>query len=64
MKGKNLMWIPVTSEEFFKVIGPLDVHPEIIGKYPYTSIFKSRQGIEVGRIVDDCDGKSTYFLKS
>lgn len=25
----------VTKEEFYKVIGPLNVNPHIIGKYPY-----------------------------
>ena len=40
-----------TKDEFFKFISPLNVHPSIEGKFPYTSIFKTPSGIERGRIV-------------
>lgn len=29
----------VSSEEFFKVVGPLDVTLEVIGRYPYKTLF-------------------------
>jgi hypothetical protein len=45
----------VTTEEFYKAIGPLDVHPSIQpGPYPYTSLWKLRQrpdGAPLGKSV-------------
>lgn len=58
----------VTKENFFKIIGPLDVVVDVQGKYPYTTLFKSRRGTEVGKIVGSYPpGKrypvlETYFL--
>jgi len=55
----------VTHEEFFRTIGKYDCHPEIVGKYPYTSIFRMRNsGKEVGRKVDggDCSHGDKYLL--
>lgn len=46
-------WKEVTSEEFMRVIGPQDVHPTPVGKYPYTSLFKDRQGRVKGKIVSE-----------
>lgn len=43
----------VTEEEFYHIVNAnkLDVCPQIVGKYPYTSIFKYRDGREFGRVV-------------
>lgn len=34
----------VSTEEFFKVIGPLNVTLEIRGNYPYKTLFRLKQG--------------------
>ena len=55
----------VTKEAFFKVINQFDVHPQPVGRYPYTSIWKTRVGLEVGRTVDTEQGgmvASKYYL--
>lgn len=44
----------VTKEEFYKVIGLMDVSLTVVGKYPYTTIFKRKYGISVGQAVDIC----------
>lgn len=44
-------WREVTKEEFFRVIGPQNVHPTPEGKYPYTSIYKTPSGRERGKSV-------------
>lgn len=61
----------VTKDEFYKAIGPLDVHPRIQGPYPYTSVFLTPQRHEVGRIVSAYEkGRSagltqdSYFLNA
>ena len=63
----------VTKEEFYKIIGPLDVTLTIINPYghPYTTVFKMRHsGRKVGRAVDSKpEGKqwpitTTYYLRS
>lgn len=61
----------VTEVEFFRVIGPQDVHPRPEGRYPYTSIFEDkRTRTEAGRIVNSLpDGRSFpvethYYLPS
>lgn len=52
----------VSEKEFFKTIGKLDVHPTAVGKWPYTSLFKNRSGVIVGRIVATTDesGKTKH----
>ena len=42
----------VTQEQFYAGLDNLDCHPEIVGRYPYTSIFRMQDGTrrEVGRI--------------
>ena len=51
----------VSREEFWKIIGPLNVHPRIEGqKYPYISIFMTpgvygRPGDAKGKIVPNKD---------
>ena len=57
----------VTKEEFYKVIGKLNVHPYPVGNYPYTSIFKTPEGYERGRAVDyypegEALTKTRYYL--
>ena len=51
-----------TKDNFFKVIGPQDVIVTVTGNYPYTDIFKTRDGREVGRIVGGKVNK--YFLSA
>lgn len=48
----------VSKDDFYEAIGKLNVHPQIVGKYPYTSIFKDPGGVEHGRI----DAEGRYFL--
>lgn len=45
-------WRDVSMDEFFSVIGPMDVHPYPQGKWPYTSLFKTRSGFVVGKAED------------
>jgi hypothetical protein len=59
----------VTVTEFYKVMGPIDVHPSIQpGPYPYTSIWKLRQrpdSAALGKSVGRREGGLTvtdYFL--
>lgn len=40
----------VTREEFHKAVLTLNVHPQIVGSWPYTSVFKTPTGEEKGRI--------------
>jgi hypothetical protein len=59
----------VTKEEFYKSVGPLNVHPHIIGNYPYTSIYQFPDRREHGRTVDYIpEGKALaetrYYLKA
>lgn len=39
----------VTKEEFFHTVGQLNVHPAPVGKWPYTSEWKSPSGRIVGK---------------
>lgn len=50
----------VTSEEFYKVIGPLNVTTTPEGNYPYRISFKLRGITEVG--FQDRDGQ--YYLNN
>jgi hypothetical protein len=59
----------VSKKEFFEYINPLDVHPKIVGNFPYTSIFETRSRQEVGRIVETkkegkYPHKKEYFLNN
>jgi hypothetical protein len=38
----------VNRNEFFKVIGPLNVYPSPIGDWPYLSVFKTPSGQVMG----------------
>ena len=46
------MWKEVTHDEFFRVIGPQDVTPVAVGRWPYTSEWKTRQLRVIGKTVD------------
>ena len=58
----------VSKGEFYKIIGPLDVVLTTVGNYPYTTIFKLRNGKEVGRSVSEFTTEyrwpvvSSYYL--
>ena len=57
----------VTEQEFFKTIGQLNCHPRPVGTWPYTSEFRTPNGVEVGRIVNTVEEgevrpTSRYFV--
>lgn len=55
----------VSQEAFYDKINPLDVIVSCVGKWPYTSLFKTRYTqTEVGRVTqnDIYPIKNTYFL--
>lgn len=45
-------WREVTRTEFYQTIGPQNVHPSVIGGWPYISYFKTPHG-EVRGISED-----------
>lgn len=53
----------VSKDEFFAKMNPLDVHPRIQGRYPYTSLWELQYSRRViGKSVGHQDGSHTYFL--
>lgn len=59
----------VTKEEFYRKVGPLNVHPSPTGSYPYTSEWKyldySKHGQLFGKSVGRQDGGNTvtdYYI--
>ncbi len=61
------MQTEVTESEFWEVIRALNVHPHVMGVYPYSVVLKTESGKEVGKIVDTKEGnkwppKRTYYL--
>lgn len=56
----------VSKEEFFRVIGPLNVHPSIRPtKFPYTSDWKTPQGKLYGTSIDHVESGAIitdYYL--
>jgi len=53
----------VTRDAFFKIIGPLDVHPTPLGDWPYLSVFKTRDGKVMGwSKLDKHEKFDQYFL--
>ena len=46
------MWKEVTRDEFFRVIGPQDVSPVAVGRWPYTSEWKTRNLRVIGKTVE------------
>lgn len=45
-------WREVSKEEFAQKVFPLNVHPEILGIFPYSSLWKMPNGEVKGKIVD------------
>jgi len=41
----------VTRDEFYNAIRDMNVHPRIVGRFPYTSLFLMPSGYEVGFVV-------------
>lgn len=58
--------IETTKAVFQNTINPLDVTLSVIGNYPYTTVFKLRNGTEIGRDIDSLndDGEmvTRYYL--
>lgn len=56
----------VSREEFYKRIGPLDVHPRIVNdRWPYVSMWEMHHQAGrpcVGKSVGRTDGSYVYFL--
>jgi hypothetical protein len=61
------LWREVTQAEFFRVMGPINVHPSIQpGKYPYTSIWQTPQRSAIGESVGSMEGgreRTAWFLR-
>jgi hypothetical protein len=56
-------WKEVGAIEFYDVMGPLNIHPEIQpGRYPYTALWKTPLGEVRGETVGKSDGTHTYYL--
>lgn len=47
-----IAWEPVSMDRFFEFVNPKDVHPYPTGKWPYTSLWKTRGGQVVAKSVD------------
>jgi len=45
-------WKEVTHDEFHKVMGPQDVSPSIVTRFPYTSEWVTPQRRVIGKTVD------------
>lgn len=58
----------VTKEEFYAAMGPLDVHPQIVTRWPYTAEWRLQWGMKravVGKtVITEGRGTliTTYFL--
>ena len=61
-----MMWKIVKKIDFFKTIGWLDVHPHIPAwsKYPYTSIWKLRDGRILGKTITHSMRETEFFLSA
>jgi hypothetical protein len=59
----TIEWREISTEEFYATVGQPDVIPEIINqKYPYTSIWKTRQGVVKGKSVGIENGGNHYYI--
>lgn len=67
------LFVEVSHEQFYKFMGQLDVHPSIVGGYPYETSWKLRTGECVGKTVPvtrdsakysslNCEDK--YYIKA
>jgi hypothetical protein len=45
-------WQEVSQQDFYRGIGPQNVHPLIVGPWPYTSLFRAPSGEVRGKVVD------------
>jgi hypothetical protein len=53
----------VTKDEFFKTIGPQNVHPQIINtEWPYIIEMRTPNGDTKGRVIEDTFNVSEYYL--
>jgi len=50
----------VSKDEFYNIVGPLDVTLSTLGNYPYTTEFKLRHGRLVGKTVDSYAGEHSW----
>lgn len=46
--------VKVTMDEFFSIVGPLDVHPHVVAPWPFHSVFLYLSGPERGKEVGRC----------
>jgi hypothetical protein len=44
-------WVETSKDEFYSIIGPLNVSPTPMGKWPYTSLYKTPGGEVRGKVV-------------
>lgn len=55
----------VSRDEFYKAVGPLNVHPHIVTSFPYTSDWQLPTRQTIGRSVDRVEGGlivTDYYL--
>ena len=59
-------WREVSEAEFYRVIGPQNVHPSPQGKWPYTSLFQTPnrevRGKTVGYLPEGSGLEETQYL--
>jgi hypothetical protein len=59
----------VSKDEFFATVGPLDVHPTIVTRFPYTSEWRFHRQLGAplfGKTVGRMDGatiRTSYFIQ-
>ena len=54
-----------TKRDFFEIIGKQDVHPKVLGNFPYSCLWQTRNGVTVGKSVDRMEKgvlKTKYYL--
>lgn len=53
----------ISKKDFYNIIGKMDVIIDVKGNYPFTTMFKLRNGNVVGKSVDVLNKKeSNYFI--
>lgn len=56
-------WKEVSEAEFYKEIGPQNVHPRIVNNsYPYTSVFVTPGGQERGKAIGGETGTTRRYM--
>ena len=43
-------FVEVSREQFYRIVGKKNVHPRIVGKWPYTSLFQDPHGMVHGKV--------------